>query len=499
MLEISMRAPGRLATFALFAFVLASDLLFARREFQGFPPDQQRTASDGLVEYMVGRRWLETGHPDLPDGRLRDIGVRAQPGVDGRYYSVFGSGNSLLFMGTASLDAGWLGWAGEHERAAQITGDWPRPYFFSTSAHALSHAAAATLFFALLRALGLSASAALWGSLFFGFTSTNLLYARLSYNMPLANACVLGGLLCAVRSRASTGVGGIVLAGACLGAALLVRPAAVTLTLPIAYYLWCVRSDPLRATVALAAGVAPFLAALFAWNALRFGSPLASGYTDEVLATHFDARLSDSIPRLLLSPGRSLFAFSPLLVLGIAGWRRLVRARRAEGLLCLALLLVDFAFYAAIRNWSTPTAWGPRYHLFSVVMLSVPLAFWLDGVLQRGGRARQLVLLLFLAGFLFQIVPGLTEHARDTTVARGTWSLSGSQLALAWQALFELLRGAPDARLNLWWAGPDGARSGPMLALLSGVVTLWVLSLSVLVRPIWQADLPDAPAARADR
>ncbi len=483
-----MRASGRLTALALFVCVLASGLLFARREFQGSPPDQERTMSDGLVEYMVGRRWLETGHPDLPFTRLRDIGVRAQPGVDERRYAVFGSGNALLFMVASSLDAVWLWMTGEDERAAAITGDWPRPFLFSTSAHALSHAATTTLLFALLRALGLPVAAALWGGLFYAFTTTGLPYARLSYNMPLANAWVLGGLLCAVRARESAGSGLVALAGVCLGAALLVRPAAATLALPIAIYLACVRRDLPRTALALAAGVAPFVAWVLAWNTLRFGSPFVSGYNDEILATHFDASLPDSIARLLASPGRSLFAFSPLLVLGIAGSGRFARARRDEALLCLALLLVNFGFYASIRNWPTPTAWGPRYHLFCSIMLSVPLAFWVQGALERGVRARRLVALLFAAGLLFQVVPGLTEHARDTTVATGSWTFSGSQLALSWQAFVALLRGAPGTQLNLWWVGPDGARSWPMLALLSTITSVWILSLAVLLPSLGNED-----------
>ena len=79
---------------------------------------------------------------------------------------------------------------------------------------------------------------------------------------------------------------------------------------------------------------------------------------------------------------------------------------------------------------------------------------------------------------------------------RRSWSDAGSQLALAWQAFFELLRGAPDARLNLWWAGPDGARSGPMLALLGCIATAWALAFVGLLRSLASGERPQpAPAA----
>lgn len=66
----------------------------------------------------------------------------------------------------------------------------------------------------------------------------------------------------------------------------------------------------------------------------------------------------------LVSPGRSIFTFSPVLLLGIPGVWLLMRARRwREALIPVLTVLTFAAGYAALRNvhWFGGRSWGPRY------------------------------------------------------------------------------------------------------------------------------------------
>lgn len=77
-----------------------------------------------------------------------------------------------------------------------------------------------------------------------------------------------------------------------------------------------------------------------------------------------EAFIIQALGGYLFSPGRSMFVFSPVLVLGIPGAVMLARQRRWRSLLVVLMtLLVFVGGYAVLRheNWFGGLAWGPRY------------------------------------------------------------------------------------------------------------------------------------------
>lgn len=87
------------------------------------------------------------------------------------------------------------------------------------------------------------------------------------------------------------------------------------------------------------------------------------------------------------SPGKSIFLFSPALVLGLwywgAFWRRFAGLR-----LIVCLLLALGLWQLHLRPWADET-WGPRRLHFLLPVLALPLGIWLErrGALRRGARA----------------------------------------------------------------------------------------------------------------
>ena len=117
-------------------------------------------------------------------------------------------------------------------------------------------------------------------------------------------------------------------------------------------------------------GVTAGLLLSFAYNDLRFGSFLDNGKMHALSQRHpVWGNPIVGLPTLLVSPGKSLFLYSPPLVLGLLGirflWRR--NPEVAFAVVNASILLVSFmSCYAGLGG---DFCWGPRY-------LTVLLPLW---------------------------------------------------------------------------------------------------------------------------
>ncbi len=147
--------------------------------------------------------------------------------------------------------------------------------------------------------------------------------------------------------------------------------------------------------------VGVFVAALglhAAANRLLYGSFFEAGYGAEML--RFSTPLGVGLFGLLLSPGRGLLLYAPVVLAGLAGLRR---APRAAVLVCFGAPFVHILVVARWWSWEGGTAWGPR-HLLPVLPLLVAPAVLV---------AAEAVRALFVAGALVNL-PGVL-------VASGSW------------------------------------------------------------------------------
>jgi hypothetical protein len=135
-----------------------------------------------------------------------------------------------------------------------------------------------------------------------------------------------------------------------------------------------------RASVVLAAGIALAAVVQVGWNLHRFGRPLDFGYNLAGMILQPPARsfsLAD-VPRglfvQLLTPGKSLFVWAPIVIvtlLTVREWASRERGLAAGLLTGTALALV---FYAAFLYPDGGYAHGPRHLLPLVPLLILPLA-----------------------------------------------------------------------------------------------------------------------------
>jgi len=137
-----------------------------------------------------------------------------------------------------------------------------------------------------------------------------------------------------------------------------------------------------RRAVWFTAGALPAMVLLAVYHTVLFGRPWAFPYGHLANAVYAEEHHGHGffglvLPEptacwsLLFSVRRGLFAFSPVLALGLWGTVRSIgRARRGPALTVLVTTVVMFAFQAGMTNWRAGWSVGPRY----IVVLAPLLA-----------------------------------------------------------------------------------------------------------------------------
>jgi hypothetical protein len=309
-------------------------------------------------------------------------------GPDGHLYSRKGIGTTL-----AALPHYWLAAQCAHLGNVQT----------AMLTNAVVTALTSVLVYLLLRQLRYGQGVALVTALAYGLGTMAWPYARYLFSESLAGLGLMlsfyslvryGNPSAPVRDRAEGGGTDAgqglcpLLAGAGLALALLARfnnaLVAPFLGLLLLFYLNRRHGSNWRAWIRpiLLFG-APVLAALtiIAWyNWLRFGSPLTTGYLPE---ERFATPFLEGLFGLILSPGKGLLWYNPLLFAALAAWPAYFRRHRAEALLVAAVVLGNLAFYAPWYLWWAGHGWGPRFLVTILPFAILPLASALEAALRH--------------------------------------------------------------------------------------------------------------------
>lgn len=169
-------------------------------------------------------------------------------------------------------------------------------------------------------------------------------------------------------------------------------------------------------------------------NAIRFGSPLESGYGAEA-HQFLPLQLWHTVPQLLGSLDKGLFIFGPILILGVFGWKEFASRYRPEALLCGALIIANLLVSGAWHSWEGGWAWGPRLLVPAIPLWLLPAAFWIG---RRQSRAAfWLFAVLALASIIVQ-VPGVLvkgqeiHHIKDVVLTAGEQRSAPSDYVAGW-------------------------------------------------------------------
>lgn len=479
------RGPGRTGVpspaAGVFWLLLAIYLLTASRTLQ--------VGADEMVVFGTVESLVKWGRLDvdqlasLPKGEVWDYGVY---GPDGRQYGKYGLVHALA---AAPLYALALAVPGVSIVQTVLL---LNPIVTALTGAALVAAA---------RALGASPRSAALLGLVYGLGTLAWPYTRTFFGEPLSALLVAGAALFALRCRAEGGDRWALLTGAGLALAagvklsnLALAPGLALLALGPALPGARPARAAWRSAALLAAPIALGLGVQAWLNALRFGSPFATGYGPE---PGFTTSLGPGLAGLLWSPGKSLFLYAPALALALVGLPLL--AWRDRGLaLALLLALAPFVLLNALWwAWWGGWGWGPRLLLPATPLLALTLLPVIERAVERGGRwlvgARALLGAALLASLVVQ-VPGVAVHyarylgdrvASDPLVNGETvWSWSATPLLAQWRYL------QPD-RLDFPWLAA-GRVDWLVLGAALGAVALAAAALAAGPSPH-----PPAPAPTA--
>lgn len=339
-------------------------------------------SSDGLTMFAMSDNLARRGAADV--NSLRWMGLQQGTfGLDGSLYSRKGVGLSLL-----GLPLAWLG---------LVVPFWGVAQTFLLFNSAVT-AATAALLAAYVHRCGYSSRAGLLGGLLYGLATMAWPYAKTDFSDPLSGLLLLTASYALLRYRQSGRIGAAVWAGAACGLAVATRYASAVMILPL-FILLIVYSrqrgnlrlrESAPPLVAFCAPLALTALGLALYNVSRYGDPFQTGYLPQ---ESFSAIWWQGILGLLVSPGRGLFLYNPILLAAIVALPSALRRAKTESLLALSLVAAHVLLYGKWFMWHGGYAWGPRF-----LVPALPfLAFLLAPLLERRRPHPALALLALLS------------------------------------------------------------------------------------------------------
>ncbi len=362
-------------------------------QLTGYEPETA-AVTEGLV--------LEGHFYETPDPPFEGQGV---PGKGGHLYARAGLLQPLL-------EAPFFAAGHIAEKVFGQAGTTPLGWVFMWFYNPFMAALAAVALFALVFITRRSLSWAVGIAALFVVASIAWPYASIGMETTFMFA-LLASFACAAWARQSPRLLAWGLTGLAIGAAVATKPYACLALPALAVLLWPglrarPRGEQIKLLASLALPIVLWVVAIGVYNAARFDGPTNFGYSTAALTV----ALPLNFMGLLISPGKGLVFYSPLVVLGALGLRPLWREDRSLAA-SLALLFLTLTAFAGASTFWGDEVWGPRYIVPVAWALLVPIAWWTDSPVRRR-------VLLGVAGvaLVVQVVAVSASYTRYLTVVK---------------------------------------------------------------------------------
>lgn len=388
-------------------------------------------STDGMLYAAVATKIVTTGLPDAPAPVSDDKNLKLAIFLreDGTPFSPTGLGYSLALAPAAALSEG----------IHKLYGLSPSQYFplesdyvlhlFGSFANSVLGGIFVVIFFVWLRDYDFSKKHALILSLIV-LTCTNIFpYTKFGFAHMLFLVGFVGTSMAIKRSSRDFQAEKLwmMVAGAFLGVVVLSYNLSFALTIPgLTWYFLLSRHGKWRTkewftkltqNVAWAVvGGSPFLIIFILNNLVRTGSALDSGYGFPAVSNTIINSIKlifEGLWGVFLSPGRSIFFYTPLLLTPFIFWQEIQWKKHVTELGAAILILLTYGWIYAnqilstgILIWHGESSWGPRYML-PVIPFGMLVTFLLMREATRFPRVIKSWFVLAAAFGLFVQVVGI--------------------------------------------------------------------------------------------
>ncbi len=368
----------------LFVLLTALYLAFASRE----PPWGDSHVVYATTENLVEHLRIDVALPGPPQFYVSRDHVEERVGKDGkkrevhekRQYGVFPLGNVV------ALAPGY-----ELFRILRRIPGAPTELLYAYTVHvppSLMIAGACVLFMVLARRHGARERVAFWLALGLGTCTVLVIYARSPFSEALQTLAFTWMVERAISVGERATRRGAFWGGVACG--LLFNSKLVyALCIPVvpAYWIWRHRRERRALVGALAAAAVPMAVLCgiaIGHNWYKTHTLFDTGY--QIPEGVFSGNAYAALYGFFLSPGKSIFLYSPPLLLGLLGLPTFFRAHKERAVLILTLTGIMTVANAAFRYWHADYCWGPRLLVPFTPAWLLFSAPWLGGALARGRR-----------------------------------------------------------------------------------------------------------------
>ena len=236
-----------------------------------------------------------------------------------------------------------------------------------------------------------------------GFCTVWLPCSRMDSVEQLVLTFLFAGFLAAKLNRPFAGM----LIASC---AITIRPdSAIAVALLGLWY--CLPSRSWSMLLKMAVACLPALALNAAMNWIRWGTPVNAGYAGEPFSEPFLVGLHG----ILFSAGKSIFLYSPPLILGVIALIRYARTGRGswDYWFFAAVLGSEILLYSCWWDWSGEDCWAVRFLNPGVMLMCIPCI-----ELLRGVRFPRWPAVVALAGLSVQMLAVLVDPMASDYVVR---------------------------------------------------------------------------------
>jgi hypothetical protein len=231
---------------------------------------------------------------------------------------------------------------------------------------------------------------------------------------PLETFLVLYSLYQGLKYGQGLGKRHLVIGAAALGIGLVVRTQSVAALAGLLVFALRKRGPSpafypaKRALACIGLIMAPFVSLTLAYNYVRFGSIFENGYHMILPGVKLFSPMyiPTGLVGLLLSPGKSVFLYAPILVPAALGARAFYRRVDRTAFLALSGVLAGYLLIiSAYAMWDGDACWGPRLLLPALPLMVLPLAALLSDFRGRPAALKALVVAFAALSVVVQLMP----------------------------------------------------------------------------------------------